>query len=301
MENKSVHLSKKRVLTYPALPKTRWNKLAIPYFLLLAICLWLIPCFSFYLQHSFRLEKQKILYTPSPKALKLLSGSFTSFLADMFYIRGVLGITEEFQDPLQRVSWIQDNFSMALSLDPKLVQGYFFAAMVIGHSKESIEKGIAFLEKHRGLNSSEWRIPYWLGFNYYQLGNYLKAAEYYQEASRLPGAPEFLKSNPAVFYYRAGRADSGVIYLRGLLSSLKEKRQAEWIKLKLEWLENIVVLEKKVTEFKSRFGYLPDNLEELVSRGLLSELPRDPFGKGYYLDKENARIKSRFNPSLKND
>ncbi len=291
MDNKSAYFTAKGILASPGFqPKM--------YFLAAAVCLGLVVGFSSRLQRDFGLEKQKILYTPPPEALRLFSGSFRSFLADMFYIRGILGITDEFNDPARKISWVQDNFAAALSLDSRLVQGYFFAAIVLGRDKESIAKGIAFLEEHRGLNNSEWRIPYWLGFNYYQLGDYLQAARYYQEASGLPGAPEFLKSNPAVFYYRAGKAELGVKYLRGLLNSLKEKRQAKWLKLKLTWLENIVILEKKVEEFQSRFGHLPENLEELTARGLIPELPQDFFGQGYYLDRESGRVKSRFGQTV---
>lgn len=141
----------------------------------------------------------------------------------MFYIRGILDISGEFDSPAIRIERVQSDFSAALSLDPKLVQGYFFASIVLGHDRESIAKAIDFLEKHKGLNNSEWRIPYWLGFSYYELGNYRKAVDNYREASLLPRAPDFLKSNPVMLYYKAGKADLGVVYLRGLLDSLKEK------------------------------------------------------------------------------
>lgn len=263
-------------------------------FLIFAAGLTLISGFSSYLERRFATESRRVFFTPSPEALRLFSGSFASFLADMFYIRGILDMSGEFDSPDIRIKRIQDDFSAALSLDPKLVQGYFFASIVLGRDKQGINRGIDFLEKHRGLNSQEWRIPYWLGFSYYELGNYRKAVEYYKEASLLPGAPDFLKSNPAMLYYKAGKAGLGIVYLRGLLDSLKEESQSEWIKVKLEWLENIAHLEEKAGEFKGRFGYLPESLEELVLRGLISGLPKDPFGRGYYWDKETERVKSRF-------
>lgn len=263
-------------------------------FLIFVVGFPLISGFSSYLQRRFAPESRRVFFTPSPEALRLFSGSFASFLADMFYIQGILDISGEFDSPDIRIKRIQDDFSAALSLDPKLVQGYFFASIVLGRDKEGIARGIDFLEKHRGLNSQEWRVPYWLGFSYYELGNYRSAVEYYKEASLLPGAPDFLKSNPAMLYYKAGKAGLGIVYLRGLLDSLKEESQAEWIKVKLEWLENIARLEEKAGEFKGRFGYLPESLEELVERGLISGLPKDPFGRGYYWDKETERVKSRF-------
>ena len=292
-----MYLSEKGILTPPVSPETRRVKPPGVVFLTFIVCFLIIPGFSLYLQRRFIPENRKIFFNPSPAVLRLVSGSFSSFLADMFYIQGILDLSGEFDNPRQRIERIQDDFSAALSLDPKLVQGYFFASIVLGHDKESIAKAIDFLEKHRGLNNSEWRILYWLGFSYYELGNYHKAVDYYREASLLPGAPDFLKSNPVMLYYKSGRADLGIIYLRGLLDSLKEKSQLEWIKVKLEWLENIAQLEKKALEFKGRFGRAPQNLEELVGRGLISTVPKDPFGGGYYWDKETGRVQSGFDPS----
>lgn len=256
--------------------------------------LYIISLYSGYLEKSFLLERQRVLYTPPARAVELLSANFASFSADIFYIRGILALSDEFNDLLQRTRWIQDNFSVAIFCDPKLVQGYFFAGVVVGQDKERIKLGIEFLEKHMHLNTQEWRIPYWIGFNYYQLGDYLKAIDYYKSAALFPGSPDFLKSNPAIFYYRAGKADMGVLYLEGLLKTLKDPRQAEWIKVKLEWLSQIAFLEEKVGEFKDRFSRLPDDLEELVEKDIILKIPADPFGRGYYLDKDSGRVKSRF-------
>ncbi|OGX26708.1 MAG: hypothetical protein A3J51_03665 [Omnitrophica WOR_2 bacterium RIFCSPHIGHO2_02_FULL_45_21] len=296
MDHKPIYISEKGILTPPVFPRTLRVKPPGGLFLTLVICFLLIPWLSLSLHRRLIPESRKFFLNPSPVALRLFSGSFASFLADMFYIQGILDISGEFDSPAIRIERVQGDFSAALSLDPKLVQGYFFASIVLGHDKEGITKAIDFLEAHRGLNSSEWRILYWLGFSYYELGNYRKAVDYYREASLLPGAPDFLKSNPVMLYYKAGKADLGVAYLRGLLGSLKEKSQVEWIKVKLEWLENIAELEKKALEFKGRFGQPPQRLEELVERGLILNLPEDPFGGGYYLDKETGRIKSRFDP-----
>ena len=296
MDHKPIYISEKGILTPPVFPKTRRVKPPGVVFLTFVACFLLIPGLSLSLHRRFIPESRKVFFNPSPTTLRLLSGSFASFLADLFYIQGILDISGEFDSPAIRIERIQGDFSAALSLDPKLVQGYFFASIVLGHDKESIAKAIAFLEKHRGLNSSEWRVLYWLGFSYYELGNYHKAVDYYREASLLPGAPDFLKSNPVMLYYKAGKADLGIIYLRGLLDSLKEKSQVEWIKVKLEWLENIAILEKKAQEFKGRFGRAPENLEELVGRGFIPIVPKDPFGGGYYWDKETERVKSGFDP-----
>jgi len=288
MVDSKIYFSKKRIL-------------GPLFFTILGACLLGFMFFgSLLLENKFSLKKEIFFYVPPLNYLKIISGSFQSFCADIFYIRGVLAITDSFQDRMAWIDWVQKNFEVATNLDPKLTQGYFFAGVVIAHGEEGIKKGIQFLEKGLKQNTKEWQIPYWIGFNYYQLQDYLKAIEYYEKASQSPGAPKFLKSIQPMYYYRAGRPDLGLIYLQGLLHSVKDPRELEWVETKLKWIENIVYLEDKLKQFKALYGHCPERIENLKEAGLLEEIPEDPFGGSYYLDKDTCRIKSKFSLSEKN-
>lgn len=282
MDNYAIHFPAKRILSSCLLR-------------LLAVSVFVIAVFySLLLERSFLVEKKRIFYVPPLDYLISTSGTFRSSLADIFYIRGVLELTEEIKDRDFWADWVQKNFEAATTLDPKLIQGYFFAGVVIASNESLIKKGIQFLERGLKRNSQSWEIPYWIGFNYYQLGEFLKAAEYYQRASQFEQAPVFLKSNPAVFYYRAKRPDLGIMYLEGLKGSIKDVRQLKWLEIKLKWLKDIVGLEEKVSQYKMLYGRMPEDLEKLIAAGLLKEIPGDPFGSGYYLDAASGKVKSRF-------
>ena len=256
---------------------------------------FLIMSSSLYLDTTFPMEKRPVYYVPPLEYLRLISGSFESLYADIFYIRGILAITDEFEERVRRTDWVQANLEVATNLDPKLVQAYFFGGVVVPHDdEESIRKGIQFLERGIQRSPDEWQLPYWAGFNHYQLGEYLKAIEYYEKASNFPDAPKFLRSIQPMYYYRAGRADLGVIFLEGLLHSVKDPEQLEWIESRLRWLQGIVELEEKVEQFREIYGRLPEGLEELKRVGLIEEIPQDPFGRGYYLDEDSNRVRSRF-------
>jgi len=223
----------------------------------------------------------------------MASGSFRGLCAGLFYIRGILALSEEIGDFNARIDWVQRNFAVAMALDPKLIQGYFFAGVVVGRNQEGIIKGIQFLEKGLNNNPRAWQIPYWIGFNYYQLQNFLKAAEFYEKAAGFYDAPKFLKSIQPIYYYRAGEPELGVMYLEGLLQSVKDPGQLEWINGKLKWLKDIVYLEDKIKQFKVLYGHCPQTLDKLIEIGLLKDIPQDPFGGGYYLDWDSCRIKSK--------
>ena len=285
MANSTVYFYKKRILT------------SLSLFLIWVCLLMFIFIGSFFLDNTVMFSPGKSFYVPALDYLRVVSGSYRSFAADIFYIRGVLAIAEKVKGRNAWVNWVQKNFELAVRLDPKLIQGYFFAGAVIGKDKLGINKGIKFLKRGIKRNPDEWELPYWLGFNYYQLGDYLKAVAYYRRASNLPGAPEFLKSIQPMLYYKGRRADLGIIYLEGLLKSVKEKRQLKWVKKKINWLKGIVLLEAKVHKFKVLYGSFPCSLKDLVKRGLIDKIPRDVFGMGYYLDKKSGKVRSKFGSS----
>ncbi len=279
MEYKCSYFSKQRILIS----------------LIFGLFILTIVKYSIFIQENFSFKREKLFYLLPIECFRLSGNSLRGFIADIFYIKGILAISDRiyFKKASEWIEWVQKNFEIAVSLDPYLVQGYFFAGIVVGRNKEGIKRGIDFLKKGLKLNPYEWRIPYWIGFNYYQLGEFLKAAYYYKKASILPNSPKFLKSNVVMFYYQAQKPELGIVYLEGLLKSVRDPAQLKWIKRKLEWLKKIVFLEEKVKEFKKLYQRFPQSLEELVEKGLIKEIPKDTFGKGYYLDQK-ARIRSKF-------
>lgn len=251
--------------------------------------------FSLYLFKIYPQEEIKIYYLPSLEYLKLASGSFTPLISHILFIKGILELSEEVPN---RTNYFLKLFEISINLDPKLVSAYFFGGVIVPTEKEEIPLGIKFLKEGIRLNPSEWRIPFWIGFNYLQLGAYSKVIEYYKIASHLPNSPSYLRTNLAFYYYKADRPKEGILYLESLLGSLKDERLLKMIEKKIEWLKGLVFLETKVEEYKSRYGVWPSDLKDLIEKGLIDKIPQDPFGKGYYLDEQwykyPGRIRSRF-------
>ena len=235
----------------------------------------------------------RIRLVPPAEFIQLISGTFRGAWADAFYVQGVLALTEETPNRHDRVRDIQSRLRLATILDPRLVQAYFFGGVVIGQDRETIRMGIAFLQEGLERSPQEWRLPYWIGFGYYALGDYLEATAYYDRAARLPDAPAFLRSGQPYLYYLARRVDLGITYLEGLLHSIQDKGQLEWITLKLRWLKGMAYLEQKAEEFTRIYGAPPKRLEQLVESGLIDAIPEDPFLGGYVWDLASGSVKSR--------
>ena len=263
-------------------------------FLALALIV-VLAGFSRTVSRSLPGEQKHVYFLPSADYIRTVSGSFRPFFANLVCIKGVLELT----DPVpHRQAYLLKVFKTAIELDPRLLSAYFLGGMVVPVNKNDIPAAIRFLEEAAPLNRSAWQIPYWTGFNYLQTGEYEKAAQYYRQAAALPGAPRYLVTNQAMLYYRANKPEGALIYLEGLLESVKDPRALELIKRKIAWLKDLIVLDAKAREFKARFGGWPDSLDDLVARGLIAEIPQDPFGKGYFLDKRSdetdIRVRSKF-------
>ena len=262
------------------------------------ILFFLIAPLSYLLNRMPYSDKRHLYYVPPLNYLSLLSGTHKLSIANLFFIRGILDLSEEFPPSVDRTAYLLRNFEIASTLNPQLLQAYFFAGIVVPRTREEIPRGIKFLKEALKRNSQAWEIAYWLGFNYYQLGEYSKTIEYYKIASSYKDAPSFLKTNLAYLYYRTNQAQLGILYLKGLLESIKDRRLLELIELKIAWLKNIIFLEDQVKKFKEIYGLWPKALEELIEKGLIDKIPEDPFGKRYELDEEwykgPARVKSRF-------
>lgn len=246
------------------------------------------------LEKTFGPQGRRGPFVPPAAYMEVLCGSQRGACAGLFYVRGILALTDDADSALAAMEWAQKNFDTALHLDPRLVQAYFFAGVVAARDRQRLYRGIDFLKSGMSRLPDEWQIPYWIGFNYYQLGEHLAAAEYFEKAAACPQAPAFLKGIQPMMFYRAGRPDLGVVFLQGLKSSVKETRQLAAIERKLAWLQNLIMLEERVGAFRTRFGRLPGGLDELVSSGLIGRVPDDVFGTGYYLDQNSGRVQSGF-------
>ncbi|MDD2702765.1 MAG: tetratricopeptide repeat protein [Candidatus Omnitrophica bacterium] len=259
--------------------------------------------FSGILYLAHRLEGSSVsdnpppfFYVPPFQYVNTASGSFRVVCADIFYIRAILSVSESGKGYLE---YILDNLRLAVSLDSRLTSAYLIGGIVAPRGKAEIPPAIRFLKESMERRPGEWKIPFWIAFNYYQLGDYGKAAEFYEKAFRLPEAPRYLKGLISFSYYQSGQAEMGVNFLEGLRASVKDRELLKQIDRKLKWLKNIVFLEEKVSEFERVYARLPKDLEELVSSGVIQVIPEDSFGQGYYIvpywngQRNEGRVRSK--------
>ncbi|MCX7927897.1 MAG: hypothetical protein N2606_07180 [Candidatus Omnitrophica bacterium] len=249
------------------------------------------------MQPVFQTTYGHFYFVPAASLLKVVSGTFRCLTGYLFFIRGVLDISEDFPPSVNRMDYLVKNFQTALDLAGDIQNIYLFAGVVAPSNNAELEKANQFLMQGLKRRPQDWKIPFWIGFNYLQCRDYRRAIEFYQLAAKIPTSPSFLKTNLAYLYYRAGSAGEGIMYLEGLLASVENERLRRLLSQKISWLEKIVFLQQKVEEFFLIYKRWPETLEELKDKGFLKEIPEDNFGAGFYLYRtspdEKPLVKSK--------
>ena len=193
----------------------------------------------------------------------------------------------------------------ATDLDPHFIAPYSYGAIVLPAIDP--DKAIAIAEKGIANNPGEWRLYQHLGYIYWRLNRYDKAAETYDKGSTIPDAPPFMKLMAASMVTDGGsRTTARAIYREMLAGSDDgQVRVAATRRLQeLDSLDERDAIDKALTDFKERSGRCANGLSEIMPMLMQVRLPEghdfsidnakrlvDPTGAPYLLNKDTCRVK----------
>ncbi|AMV71813.1 hypothetical protein JCM30471_01270 [Desulfuromonas carbonis] len=232
-------------------------------------------------RNDVRSESSAEYVLPS-KFSRILSLGYRGLLSDYLFLKTAAFYGERLmtQKPLSGADW--DYFATSLDvitdLDP-----YFFDPYLLAEGNMAwegkIQEANKLLKKGMKYRSWDWRIPYFIGFNYfYFLKDYEKGAEYVMAAARLPGGPPYLKTLGSRLAYYGGKTKTGILFLKGMIAETEDPRFRAPLEKRLLALERAEKLELLVNRFKEETGRSPAAVNELVERGYIDSLPEDPYG-----------------------
>lgn len=268
--------------------------------LLLGLAAALIPvliALQMDLEATSRQERGRstLLYVPPAKVVKRLSLGFQLLAADFFWLRAIQYYGEG-ANAQENYRWLYPVMDLVTDLDPAFRYSYKFAGVAIPYDRKSAEDANAILRKGMGLHPDVWQLPFYIGYNYYTyLGDYAGAARFISQAAKLPGAPSFLAGLAGRLYGEAGNPETALEFLMEMYNSLED----ELLRRELEGRIRSAVLERDLKllnmalkRFEETWGRPPENLRELVARGILVELPKEPFGGSYYYDRAARQVET---------
>ncbi|HYJ91376.1 MAG TPA: hypothetical protein VEV84_08710 [Pyrinomonadaceae bacterium] len=244
------------------------------------------------------------------KKLKGFGMGFEGLIADWYWMRSLQYIGDKIEksdtdtinlDDLRELNprLLYPLLDNATELDPKFTTAYSYGAIVL----PAIDpyQAIKLTEKGIANNPKEWRFYQYLGYIYWRLKNYDKAAEVYEQGSHLPGAPPFLKLMVGMMQTRGGGRDTARQVYRQMQNDASDDDTRRIAGLRLQWLDSLDerdYLNSALATFKEKNGRCAHSFAELFP--LLKTMPTragvelrvnsageivDPSGWPYLLDQ----------------
>ncbi len=240
--------------------------------------------------------RKDLLYLPNGKHLRAMSLGHASLAADLVYLWAIQYYSDYGRK--DRLRFVEHVFGNVIAdLDPHYVDPYWLGAMILTVEGGDLEAGLRLLDKGFANNPTSWILPYLAGFECYRVHQYDRAAAYFDEAGRAPGAPAL-----------ALRMKAGVLARKGdLRESLREweevlrdprgdsasraiaERQIRDLTIRIDLGE----IAAAVAAFRERQGRYPRSLEEAARAGALAKVPLDPDGQPYLYDPVTGKVASR--------
>ncbi len=239
-----------------------------------------------------RLETKADYVLPS-RYSRILSFGNKGLLADFQFLRltTFLGGRSLLGKKLSDEDWhyFISSVDSITDLDPYFVDPYFLSEGFLTWEAGKISDANRLLAKGVKYRDWDWRLPYFVGFNYFYFQKDYKAgADYIMKAAKIPGAPSFLPTLAARLAYYGGKSRTAILFIKGMLAETSDIGLRKILTLRLKALESAELIENAVQNFKEDHGRLPKS-HELVDLGYLKELPQDPYG-GKWVILENGRV-----------
>jgi tetratricopeptide (TPR) repeat protein len=259
-------------------------------------------------------ETEESLYLQSGTAARRMAGAYASLASDLYWIRAIqhygatkLRLTAAHRlgpEPPPLIAAPPDEYkllypllNLTTSLDPRFNIAYRFGSVFLAEPYPAgpgrPDLAIALLEKGLRENPNKWEYMEDIGFvHYWYDHDYRAAAEWFQKASEVPGAPWWLRSLAATTLAQGGDRQSSKL----MWEAIRQSAEIEWLRhdaerrlLQLRALDDMDALQRAVDDYTRRAGQPPADWNALVRAGVIPGVPLDP-GRTPYQLGTNGRV-----------
>lgn len=194
----------------------------------------------------------------------------------------------------------------ATDLDPQFIAAYSYGAVVLPAIDP--QNAIALTSKGIADNPDEWQLYHYLGYIYWRMEEYEKAAEIYEKGSKIPGAAPFLQMMAAKLKTQGGSRDTAREMYKQLYEGAHDdqvRESAALQMLRIESLDETDAIDEILAAGRDQAGKCPSVWAEIQSRLRTVKLPSgrplnldksgaplDPNGVPYILDRQNEACKA---------
>jgi len=235
-----------------------------------------------------------MLYVQSPAAMRRIVLGYDALAADIYWIRAIQhfgGARLRKEQGEGKYALLEPLLDLTTGLDPLFNIAYRFGAIFLSEKPPggpgTPEAAIRLLERGLEARPDNWRYMQDIGFvHYWWRRDYRAAAEWFNRAADVPGAPWWLRSVAASTLAQGGDRRAS----RQLWQALAEQNDNDWLRKdaarrlqQLDALDARDVLQRVVRAYIDAGGQKPYSWEALVRAGRLRRIPQDPTGAVFYL------------------
>ena len=234
-----------------------------------------------------------VLYVRSPAAMKRLALSYDDLLADIYWIRAVqhYGSVKLAEGGDKSYGLLYPLLDLTTSLDERFNVAYYFGSLFLAEPAPGgpgrPDLAIALLQKGLVAQPTKWEFVQAIGFvHYWYFEDYPAAAEWFERAARMPGAPPWMGSLAAVTLAEGGHRDRS----RTLWQQMAATAEEDWFRnearrrlAQLDALDQLDQLTAIGAAYARGRGGPPRTWDDLIGAGFLRGVPADPTGRAYRL------------------
>jgi hypothetical protein len=239
-------------------------------------------------------DEENSFVMPTP-LLRIASLGFDGLVSDALFLKGLMFIGNSLDRNVKPSEWrwFLTIMNTAADLDPYFQDPYYLGNANLTWGAGMINETNLLLEKGRRARIWDAEIPFYLGFNYfYFLKDNDKASIYLIEASRKPGADPVLARIAVNLAFKGNRTKNSIDFLVELIKKTEDRSLRKRYETRLKALNAVLFLEKAIEQYRTKFKRRPAALQDLVTSGVLSNLPDDPYGGQFYMEQSSGAIRS---------
>ena len=238
-------------------------------------------------------QKEGIGLVMPSQVAQIIALEFKGLFADavfsraMTYYGGKIMRSEKLL--VEEWDWIYENMDVATDLDNYFLDPYYFGATNLVWGANKVKEANLLLEKAFKYRDWDWTIPFYLGFNYfYFLQDNEKAAFYLMESAKRGASGSLIPILAARLAYQGKRTENAIIFLQEIIRKTDDETVKKTYETRLHALKSILFLERAASVYEDRFKTRPETLNDLLAKNIIKEIPKDPYGGKFYIDKDGS-------------
>jgi tetratricopeptide (TPR) repeat protein len=246
---------------------------------------------------------ERLLYLRSGSVADRLALSFDAVVADVYWIRAIQHYGRDLRSDrgADRFEILQPLLDLTTTLDTRFNIAYRFGAVFLSSDPPKgpgrPDQAIALLEKGLRHNPGRWQYQFDIAFvHYFATQNFAAAADAFDRAAAMPGAPEWLRPVAAKTRLQGGdRASARRMFSDLLRSEEAYIRDAARRGLdQIAALDMIDAIQKAIEDYYAKTGTYPQSLTDLERAGY-PRVPADPTGVPfeYHADKHSVTLSGK--------